>query len=86
MLCSMCCVLEECGSCISIEFHKLCIYFADNLDFMGPYFRVEVTNLQYHRLLRKKLWPTDYEKVMQTVKRKLIAKNLFDDSFVGNNK
>lgn len=35
------------------------------------------------RLLRKKLWPTDYEKVMHTVKRKPIANHLFHDSFVG---
>lgn len=33
------------------------------------------------RMLRKKLWPTDYEKVMHTVKRKPIANHLFHDSF-----
>jgi len=37
------------------------------------------------KLLRKRIWPTDYEKVMHTVKRKPIANHLFQDSIVGVN-
>jgi hypothetical protein len=49
---------------------------------MGTYFWLEVNIFLNFRLIRKRLWPTDYEKVMATVNRKPIANNLFQDSFM----
>jgi len=83
MLCHLCGIFKKCGSCVSFESVKLCVYFVDYLDIMGTDIWMEVIFVDILRLVRKKVWPTDYEKVMHTVKRKPIANHLFQDSFMG---
>lgn len=63
---------------IRVEFvnDEFFLYLFDNFDIVGSVAGVEVSYRLRDRLLRKRFMPTDYEKVMKTVKRSLVSKKL----------
>lgn len=77
MLCNLHRIPPRLHTRLIINFKQLFLYLCNHLSIMGSYPLMEVNIIIILRLARKKIWPTDYEKVMITVKRKLFAQNIF---------
>ena len=58
----------------------LCVHLSDNVGVMGAYAGVEVKIKLICRIIRFRVFPNDYEKVMKNVKRKLIENKILKSS------
>lgn len=72
-------LFQKSNEYISFDLGWLPLYLSHYSDFMGTSSRLEVNEFLF-RYIKRKFFPSDYEKVMQNVKRNFISKRILKSS------